>query len=91
MDEPVFSFWISRGAPAQGGELVLGGVDPAHFLGQHTWLPVTQPGYWQVAMGGVALDYPGAPTACAGGCAASACAAARARRHTSRAACGRTG
>ena len=21
----------------EGGELVLGGVDPAHFVGEHTW------------------------------------------------------
>ena len=25
-------------------------MDPAHFTGEHTWLPVTREGYWQVAM-----------------------------------------
>ena len=30
--------------------LPLGGVDPKHFRGEHTWLPVTREGYWQIAM-----------------------------------------
>lgn len=72
VSEPVFSFWISRGTPANGGELVLGGVDPKHFLGEHTWAPVTLPGYWQIVVDGAALDAPGAPKACVGGCAAIA-------------------
>ena len=36
--EPVFSFWLNRDVEGQqGGELVLGGVDPAHFKGEHVW------------------------------------------------------
>ena len=36
--EPVFSFWLNRHHPSgPGGELVLGGVDPSHFTGEHTW------------------------------------------------------
>ena len=36
--EPVFSFWLNRHHPAgPGGELVLGGVDPSHYTGEHTW------------------------------------------------------
>ena len=36
--EPVFSFWLNRQHPAgPGGELVLGGVDPAHYTGEHVW------------------------------------------------------
>jgi hypothetical protein len=47
--EPVFSFWLNRDTEgAKGGELVLGGVDPNHFDGQHTYTPVTQKGFWQV-------------------------------------------
>ncbi len=38
VEEPVFSFWLNRDPNAKnGGELVLGGVDPAHFVGEHTW------------------------------------------------------
>jgi len=47
--EPVFSFWLNRNADEEeGGELVFGGVDPNHFKGKHTYVPVTQKGYWQV-------------------------------------------
>ena len=47
--EPVFSFWLNRNASDErGGEIVFGGVDPAHFKGEHTYVPVTKKGYWQV-------------------------------------------
>jgi phytepsin len=56
---------------AKGGELVLGGVDPDHFKGDHTYTPVTRKGYWQFDMGDVLVD--GQSTGfCAGGCAAIA-------------------
>lgn len=36
--EPVFSFWLNRDPDSKdGGELLLGGVNPAHFTGEHTW------------------------------------------------------
>ena len=42
--EPVFSFWLNRNNPSgPGGELVLGGVAPSHYTGEHVWwgsLPV---------------------------------------------------
>ncbi|PRQ28393.1 putative phytepsin [Rosa chinensis] len=70
--EPVFSFWMNRNAAAQeGGELVFGGVDPHHFKGKHTYVPVTQKGYWQFDMGDVLIG--DKPTGyCAGGCHAIA-------------------
>ncbi|CAK9268971.1 unnamed protein product [Sphagnum jensenii] len=42
VEEPVFSFWFNRNATEKekGGELVLGGVDPKHFTGEHTYTPV---------------------------------------------------
>jgi len=46
----VFSFWLNRTAapkPSTGGELVLGGYDPAHFAGPITYVPTTRVGYWQ--------------------------------------------
>ena len=49
VQDPVFSFWLNRKADEEeGGELVFGGVDPNHFKGEHTYVPVTQKGYWQV-------------------------------------------
>jgi hypothetical protein len=36
--EPVFSFWLNRDPNSKdGGELLLGGINPAHFTGEHTW------------------------------------------------------
>lgn len=49
VEELVFSFWLNRNAEDdQGGELVFGGMDPNHYKGEHTYVPVTQKGYWQV-------------------------------------------
>uniref|UniRef100_A0A7N0TMY7 Peptidase A1 domain-containing protein n=1 Tax=Kalanchoe fedtschenkoi TaxID=63787 RepID=A0A7N0TMY7_KALFE len=49
--EAVFSFWLNRNAAEeQGGQLVFGGVDPRHFRGKHTYVPVTKKGYWQVSV-----------------------------------------
>ncbi|XP_015899398.3 aspartic proteinase isoform X1 [Ziziphus jujuba] len=70
--EPVFSFWFNRNADEEeGGEIVFGGVDPNHFKGQHTYVPVTRKGYWQFDMGDVDID--GKTTGfCASGCSAIA-------------------
>ncbi|XP_076926023.1 cyprosin-like [Bidens hawaiensis] len=70
--EPVFSFWLNRNAEEDdGGELVFGGVDINHFRGEHTYVPVTQKGYWQFEMGDILIS--GKPTGfCAKGCAAIA-------------------
>lgn len=49
--EPVFSFWFNRNADeGEGGEIVFGGADPNHYKGEHTYVPVTHKGYWQVDM-----------------------------------------
>ena len=48
---------------------MLGGVDPAHFIGEHTWAPVTRKGYWQIKMQSLEV---GKQTLCASGCDAIA-------------------
>ncbi|KAJ8550197.1 hypothetical protein K7X08_033904 [Anisodus acutangulus] len=70
--EPVFSFWLNRNTKEeQGGEIVFGGVDPNHFKGEITYVPVTQKGYWQFDMGDVLID--GKATGyCKSGCSAIA-------------------
>lgn len=72
VQEPVFSFWLNRKAEEEeGGEIVFGGVDPNHYKGKHTYVPVTQKGYWQFGMGDVLIA--GKATGyCAGGCSAIA-------------------
>ncbi|XP_039813494.1 aspartic proteinase oryzasin-1-like isoform X3 [Panicum virgatum] len=70
--DPVFSFWFNRHADeGQGGEIVFGGIDPNHYKGNHTYVPVTRKGYWQFGMGDVLIG--GKSTGfCASGCAAIA-------------------
>jgi len=70
--KPVFSFWFNRNADENdGGEIVFGGVDPEHYKGEHTYVPVTQKGYWQFDMGDVLI---GDQTSgfCSEGCSAIA-------------------
>lgn len=51
VNEKVFSFWLNqKSEEGEGGEIVFGGVDPKHFKGEHTYVPVTQKGYWQVCL-----------------------------------------
>ncbi|KAL9378799.1 hypothetical protein Peur_027281 [Populus x canadensis] len=70
VDDEVFSFWLNRNPETkEGGELVFGGVDPKHFKGKHTYVPVTQKGYWQINMGDFLIGKHSTGL-CEGGCAA---------------------
>ncbi|XP_045387027.1 napsin-A [Lemur catta] len=69
LDKPVFSFYLNRDPDvADGGELVLGGSDPAHYIPPLTFVPVTVPAYWQIHMERVKVGT--GLTVCARGCAA---------------------
>ncbi|KAK6915733.1 Saposin B type, region 2 [Dillenia turbinata] len=70
VSEAIFSFWLNRDSLQQeGGEIVFGGVDPKHFKGQHTFVPVTKKGYWQFEMGELVIG--NLPTGyCIDGCSA---------------------
>ncbi|XP_068243970.1 lysosomal aspartic protease-like [Palaemon carinicauda] len=63
VDEPVFSFFLNHDLSGEvGGELVLGGSDPAHYEGEFHYVPVSRVGYWQlttdaIKVGGVAKDF----------------------------------
>ncbi|XP_076883783.1 aspartic proteinase oryzasin-1-like [Bidens hawaiensis] len=68
--EQVFSFWLNRNeADEDGGELVFGGVDPDHFIGEHSYVPVSKKGYWQFNMGDFLIGNQSTGF-CADGCAA---------------------
>ncbi|XVF31531.1 hypothetical protein REPUB_Repub16aG0153700 [Reevesia pubescens] len=70
VSEDVFSFWLNRDPLAQdGGEIVFGGVDPKHYKGKHTYVPVSQKGYWQFDMGDFLIGNHSTGV-CEGGCAA---------------------
>ncbi|XP_050223403.1 phytepsin-like [Mercurialis annua] len=68
--DPVFSFWLNTDPKAtEGGELVFGGVDSRHYKGRHTFVPVTQKGYWQFDMGDFLIGNRSTGV-CENGCAA---------------------
>ena len=50
LEQPLFSFYLKRGS-ADGGQLILGGVDPTQFSGNHTYVKVTHRDYWRFSMG----------------------------------------
>lgn len=70
VDEKVFSFWLNRDPTAEvGGEIIFGGVDPKHYKGDHSYVPVTEKGYWQFEMGDFLIGNQSTGF-CEGGCAA---------------------
>lgn len=49
VSQRLFSLWLNPYLNAElGGEIVFGGLDWRHFRGEHTYVPVTRRGYWQV-------------------------------------------
>ncbi|KAF8550135.1 acid protease [Imleria badia] len=52
VNDPVFSFMLS----SVGGELYIGGSNPAEYIGGFSYTPVTLPGYWQVTMDNVQVN-----------------------------------
>merc|ERR1719359_1123354 len=52
LDEPVFGFFLGNNAV---GELEFGGVDPKHYSGDFTYVPLSSETYWEVALDGVKL------------------------------------
>lgn len=57
LDENVFAFYLET--DGQAGELELGGLDPAHYSGSITKIPVTSETYWETALDSMTLN--GAP------------------------------
>ncbi|XP_022093263.1 aspartic proteinase-like isoform X2 [Acanthaster planci] len=69
--KPVFSFFLSVNFNGtKGGELVLGGSDPSHYTGEFTYVPVSQPLYWQFTLNSINIG--SFLTLCQGGCQAIA-------------------
>ncbi|CAG2112808.1 unnamed protein product [Medioppia subpectinata] len=70
---PVFSFYLNRDVKGRpGGELILGGSDPDHYSGSFTYVPVTDPGYWQFNMSRIKVNGDQGGVFCPNGCPAIA-------------------
>lgn len=70
VEKSVFSFWLNRTAASSpdkesGGEMVLGGTDPAHFAGPIAYVPLTRDGYWQFSMDSLSISGTSYCTNCA--------------------------
>ncbi|XP_059636682.1 aspartic proteinase A2-like isoform X2 [Cornus florida] len=66
----LFSFWLNRDPKSKvGGEIVFGGIDWRHFRGDHTYVPLTRNGYWQIEVGDILIE-DNSTGLCLGGCAA---------------------
>eukprot|EP00126_Sphaerothecum_destruens_P009879 Sdes_comp20616_c0_seq1m15684 len=56
----LFSVWMnSKARPGHGGEIVFGGIDQSHFLGDIHWVPITKQGYWQIRLDHVRVEASG--------------------------------
>lgn len=42
--------YISFSNDEQMSEVVFGGADSSHYVGQITWIPLSSPTYWQIKM-----------------------------------------
>jgi hypothetical protein len=49
IDQPVFSFYLSS-TSGKDGELLLGGINPNHYTGPMTWVPLISETYWEVTL-----------------------------------------
>ncbi|KAF3942118.1 Saccharopepsin [Dactylella cylindrospora] len=47
IDSPVFAFYLSS-TEENDSEAIFGGVDPAHYTGPITWIPLRRKAYWEV-------------------------------------------
>ena len=52
LDEAVFAFYLGDEAD---GELLIGGVDDAHYDGDFAYVPVSLEAYWQLELGGLSV------------------------------------
>ncbi|KAI4797843.1 hypothetical protein KUCAC02_024824 [Chaenocephalus aceratus] len=67
VNQDMFSFYLSSDSQ-QGSVLTFGGVDPNHYSGSISWIPLSHELYWQITVDSVTVN--GEVVACNGGCQA---------------------
>ncbi|KAF9288210.1 Vacuolar protease A [Mortierella alpina] len=56
IDDPIFSFYLTHsGHDGEGGEMMLGGVDPTRFTGELQWHDVRRQVHWEIDLTKVRL------------------------------------
>jgi len=56
VSQQVFAFWLNRdSSSSSGGELTLGGMDPSHYTGPITYVPLTNETYWMFKLGDILI------------------------------------
>lgn len=49
LENQVFSFWLNQNLTEEvGGEIIFGGINPKHYKGSHTYVPLFKKGAWMV-------------------------------------------
>jgi phytepsin len=56
VSQPIFAFYLNRQSTGIGGELDLGGVDPKHYTGNFTFVPLTNETYWEFAVDSMTIS-----------------------------------
>ncbi|KAM6898302.1 pepsin A-like [Lycodopsis pacificus] len=65
--QDLFSVYLSSNSE-QGSVVTFGGVDPNHYSGSISWIPLSNELYWQITVDSVTVN--GQVVACTGGCQA---------------------
>ncbi|XP_060950946.1 pepsin A-like [Limanda limanda] len=70
VNQDLFSVYLSSKGrhSSQGSVVTFGGVDPNHYYGAITWIPLSNELYWQITVDSVTVN--GQVVACSGGCQA---------------------
>lgn len=55
VEENLFAFYLGN-SRSDKGELTLGGMNPDHYTGDITWVPLKAATYWEIAMDDMLLD-----------------------------------
>lgn len=67
--QEVFSLWLKyyNEQDEEGGAIVFGGIDNAHFRGAHTYVPIIEEYYWEFKMNEILIGGQGTGH-CVDGC-----------------------